>query len=160
MAIEQLPELYQTSDGRKYSSRKQAERHEAKITAKSKYEDARREYARTLSESQKTADGYLFDMSALGGYYYVTPGWFNMPDIRPVSFYYWNCDLNDQDETVIVDRDNGKGTRTEYKISELYWRRKNAEKALIVAWEKKIVELQEQLEEMRGKYRTNPATQE
>lgn len=152
MTVQQLPELYQTSDGKKYSSLKQTERHEAKIAAKSKYEDARREYARTLSESQLTADRYLFDMSVLDEYYYVTPGWFSMPDIRKVSFYYWNCDLNDQDETVIVDRDNGKGTRTDYKISELYWRRENAEKALIVAWEKKLIELQGQLDEMREKY--------
>ncbi len=136
---------YQSSDGQEFFTEEEAHRHEVLITLKSKYLDARHDYMQALASLQTTADGSLFNFSMLTTYYYITPGYYGKPEIADVSFYLWNCDLNDSDEAVIVqvEERNGSKVRVEYRISNLYRSRKIALKKLAEerkAWLKMLVE--------------------
>lgn len=149
MTIKTLPTTYRTSDGGEFTDRKQAERHEKMMAAKRTYEQARHEYAQALAESQRTADGVMFELTIMHTYYHITPGYFTMPELKGLDFYFWNCDINENDETVIV-ADNG-GRRIEYKISSLYWDKAKAADALLLAWEERLVEIQAEFEKLKAK---------
>lgn len=149
MAIQTVPSRYKTSDGREFGNETDAQRHELLIAAKRKYEDARHEYARALAESQRTADGQPFNLSGMHDYYYITDGYFSMPEIVRVDFWYWNCDINEADETVIVVLDSQKATRREYRISSLYYWKGNARKALLIAQEGRLAQITQDVEQLR-----------
>lgn len=146
MTVQAQPVIYKTTDGREYTDKEQAERHEALTAVKTAYEDARRNYAAALAESHKTADGYQFKLTGMRDYYFVTPGWYGAPEIKKVAFYIWNCDLSDNDEAAIVDTSEGR--RIEYKISALYRQKANAKKALIRTWGGWLAGLEDEYEKM------------
>lgn len=132
MAVTKKKPTFETSDGREFDTKQEAERHEELTTARRTYVEARRQYTRALASSHKTADGEQFETGAMRTYYYVTKWVEYLPRIGEVSFYFWNCDIDDKDEGVIVqDESDGRNhRRVTYRISELYYHKKNALKAL------------------------------
>lgn len=112
----------------------------------------RREFGRALARSQVTADGFTFEFGVLRTYFYVTPGYFGKPDIESVSFFGINFNFQhyeEDDRFVILQERNG--VMQEYSISNLYYRRDNADIALLAAQEEWLREREEEIEELRSR---------
>lgn len=146
MAIKQVPTRYETSDGREYDTQQEAERHEALITAKREYEHAQKVFGQRLAETQKTADGYPFEFTLLRDYYYITPGFHEMPALVRVGFSRWKpVQLNEADELVLTSG------RLHCRIGDLYRSPRAAEEALLTAQEAWLKERTEEVEALRRK---------
>lgn len=148
--VEATPVEFKSSDGRKFETEEQAQSHEELIEAKERYEAARSAYGQILHESQKTADGYPFQFSVLADYWYVYD-FSDFPRLDKVSFYLGNCDLNDEDETIITQHhDDHRGNRhfTDYSIGDLYRYEKNAQVALLAAQKERLQELSKSVKQL------------
>lgn len=116
-----------------------AERHEKLAEAEAAYKKAMSTYAKCLFETQKTADGYPFELGFMRDYYYVVHYYdnLNVPHIVSVEFSRFNAHLDErgsEDVVVVTDLNDNK---RKYQITRLYRDRKNAEAALA----KKQIEL-------------------
>lgn len=131
--VEKVTAKFRAADGREFESESDATAHEELRGLKAAYEEARQAYARKLWETQKTADGVPFRLDTFNKYYHIAD-YFGFPSWLPVSFYIWACDLDDEDEaTVRQQPDSGREGWETYKISELYYYKGNAERALLAA---------------------------
>ena len=155
MAITTQPTQYQTSDGRAFSDKARAERHERLIVAERAYEDARREFARALWETQLTADGQPFTIN-VRTYYYITPGYFSMPTLREINFYagIWSMEMDERDRLLIIYKPDGtKETAEHYSIDKLYLSRTHAQIELADQLEAWLKEKQDEVAELIARYR-------
>lgn len=154
MAIEPIPMRYATDDGQQFATKEEALRHEALVEAEGQCQEAQWRLGRLLAETQRTADGRLFEFTTLRDYWYVSAWWGGLPVLRRVSFYIWNCRVDrdrDQDEVVIWQEESeGKDRRTqEYRIGELYVSERAAEKDLLAAQETWLAERAAEIAKLR-----------
>ena len=149
MAVKPMPQKYATSDGREFDTEKDASIHEKLMEAQSKYKDARAEYSRLLWRTKKTADGVGFDLTKWD--YWFIRSVFQFPSLDRVSFYGWNCELDDEDDDVVIYRQQtNEDTRIQrYKISELYYDSAAASAALLKVREEWLQDRKEEVEKLR-----------
>jgi hypothetical protein len=151
MAVKKVPQVYETSDGLEFESKKQAERHEALIEARELFEGARERFGERLAQTQKTADGVSFEFGICRDYWVVVPCWAGLPRLRKIWFSYMGdqrFEISEDDEITLLysEREDGHGSRTRYKISDLYYSEKEAKKALLAAQQKRLEEFTEEVE--------------
>lgn len=140
---------YKTQDGREYTNEKDALKHERLNELEEKYDNAKTNYAKALWETQNTADGKPFDLGVWKNYYYVSPGYFGKPTLREIHFYVWSMHLDEDDILNIryhEDTTNGRQW-TNYKISDLYSSKLQAEYALVDALREWLQERTEEINE-------------
>lgn len=143
---------FKTTDGREFDDQKEAQKHDELILARELYEGALRKLNQLTAETTRTADGHLFELGLWANYYYVTPGYFEMPALSEVSYIGWNWDLNERDDSVeIVTREGNDNRQREYKISSLYREKAKALAALVEAQKAWLAERQAQVEETAAK---------
>ena len=140
MAVTKAPEQFKTSDGQKFDTIEEAERHEVLITAREQYNQGRRAFNRALAMTQKTADGELFDFGIFRDYYYITPGWSGCPALQAVNFLGWNYEVEDNDDVKISKERDSDRQRISYPIKDLYRHKRKAEIALVAAQEAWLAE--------------------
>lgn len=149
MAVEQVPTQYRTSDGKQFKTAGEAERHERLITAQAKYEEAQREFRRAMAETQRTADGRLFEFGMLRDYYCIEWGAAGPPYLRTVSFYVWDCRVHEDNGHVYVTERDGKADR-EHRISSLYASEREAKRELLRLTTKWLAEETEKVAKLRA----------
>lgn len=142
MAIKKNPKTYQTDDGREFSSKANASKHEKLAAAWEAYKTARVRLGRIVAESQKTADGVAFDFSRWD-YWYVSESWGGMPSLSKVAFYVHSVEFvfredDANDELALLYSDRSDGRLTEYRIGDLYYHEHNAKVALAEAMRERI----------------------
>jgi hypothetical protein len=151
-----VPSKFKASDGREFDTKKEAERHEAVITAVKEYEDAKHRLGRCLAEREKTADGQPFDFAHWGDYFYVTPGYGGMPGLSRVSFYVWTCTFDvDGLERVTIRQHRQVGPPyqdrvEEYRIRDLYADERAARRALLKAQGEWLTERAKEVAELKA----------
>lgn len=153
MTVKTVPTKFETSDGKEFDTKEEAERHDELILARKAYKDARHTLGVILARSQKTADGVPFDFSLLRDYYYISDGWASLPALRRVSFYIWNFEFDERDVFEIKQWDErGKGEQMmiTYKINELYYSEREAKKALLDAQEAWLAEEAQKVAALRA----------
>lgn len=125
--------VFTTSDGQEFEDQTDAERHEKLIAVKGKFEEAQQEYGITLAETQKTADGFPFELTSYRYYYWIEQ-YSVTAFIKEVYFYPrdFAVDFHEYLETDLVwviDRAaDGQGKR--YRIDQLYLKPENAKREL------------------------------
>lgn len=151
MAVSETEPKFKTSDGREFTNKKDAERHEALVEASRAYENARRFFGKALAETQRTADDKPFDFSMLTDYWFVWEGWGD-PRLAKVDFYIWNCSFDlEREQFEIHQVDPHTKAMRGYRVSELYRYRENAERALVAAQERWIADKIEALAALKVK---------
>lgn len=151
MAVKQETK-FKSSDGREFESEVEAQRHDELIIAREEYNRALARMNQLIVKTTHTADGYLCELGIFRDYWYVTPGWHGVPDIRKVPYLGWNWHLNyHNDEVVIVHRESGRDRTDEYAINTLYREKKNALAALVEAQKAWLQERQQEIEETAAK---------
>lgn len=143
---------FKTSDGREFDDEKEAERHDELILIREEYKSVLRRMNTLIAETTRTADGKLFEFGLWKTYYYVTEGFFQMPQLTEVPYLGWNWHLNERDDAVeiILYEGNDKRTR-EFKINNLYAGKHNALIALVAAQRAWLREREEQIAEVAKK---------
>lgn len=146
---------WEASDGRTFDNEEEAERYEALIEIRDTYKRARKDYARTLAKTFKTADGQPFNFSQWS-YYWVTPWHYHMPRVQKVEIWKPDFDIpeNHPEEGTFICGFNGANGKRETRpinISELYASQSAASSACLVAARERLVELQENLKEWERK---------
>jgi hypothetical protein len=143
---------FKTTDGREFVNEKEAKKHDELIVAREQYETALRKMNRLIAETTRTADGHLFELGLWASYYYVTPGFFSMPQLAEVSYLGWNWDLNEHNDSVeIITREGNDNRQREYKIKDLYREKSKALTALVEAQKAWLAERQSQIDETAAK---------
>ncbi len=87
MAVTEQPKTYKTSDGREFKDEAKALDHEALVSAKSAYDDAREAWRDFLFGRFRTADGKPLKMSVLTDFYYVQPSYYKLSRIERINFW-------------------------------------------------------------------------
>jgi hypothetical protein len=153
MGVREIPQTFRTSDGREFTDKGEAERHEALVEAKREYDTARAVLGRRLAETQKTADGRPFEFGVFGDYYFVTEGWSGMPELLTVSFFGNNFSIDEHRiaEVVILQRAQGRDRDSEYRIADLYRGKAAAERALLEAQEAWLAKKTAEVAELRSR---------
>lgn len=123
---------FRTNDGKTFTDKADAERHEKLVEAEAEYKRAMSTYARRLFETQKTADGHPFELGLTRNYYYVAHYYDNLsvPRLVSVSFSHLDARLDEKgrDDVIVITGTND--SKMKYQITSLYRDRVNAEKAL------------------------------
>lgn len=137
MSVQEVPTTFKTSDGRKFTNKVDAEKHQIIIESVAEFQKAADKLGRAVAESLRTADGELFSFTRLRDYFYISKGWYGMPEMLRVSFYIWNCHFDSYDgakdlkDFSIYEEKEGKTHN--YKIAELYSEERKAQLALLDA---------------------------
>jgi len=154
MAKQTKPE-WVAADGTKWLSEEEAERHDRLIEASRQYEHARKEYERRLWETQRTADGQLFELSGWHRYWVIRSSW-DLPDVFPVSLYAHDCHLDEKDVLSLTEYKNEHGQLhvTTYRINEIYADERRAKEALLIAQKSRLAEYAEQVKKLEESLRT------
>ena len=147
MAVKEVPTKYTTTDGREFNSKDEAERHDALITARDAYEFARHRFAECLARTQRTSDGHLFDFNGIRTYYYVSYNFWGMPALSEVPYMGRFWDFDDRDGFVFNYKDGDRWR--EYAIRDMYADKREAEKAVLEAQERRLQDYSEQVAEER-----------
>jgi hypothetical protein len=154
MAIEPVPAQFRTSDGMKWDTRREAERHEALIEAQREYEAARRNYGARLAEDQRTADGEPFTFG-WHEYWWLHPGHsLTPPGLRKVTFSEYGLGFTLDEDRLCIYSEHG-GDRRQYRIGELYWHQYEAKLALLTALTAWLAERQTELKMLRAELGEN-----
>lgn len=137
MSVQEVPTAFKTSDGRKFTNKADAEKHQIIIESVAEFQKAADKLGRAVAESLRTADGQLFTFSRLTDYFYISKGWYGMPEITRVSFYIWNCHFDSYDGAKDLKDfsiyESKEGKIYNYKISELYCDHRKAQLASLDA---------------------------
>jgi len=143
---------FTADDGKRFDNAEDAKRHEALASAKDEYETSKKAYAKLLWNSQKTADGIQFNLTCSGEYFFLREG-ISIPSIHRVSFFGWNCTLNEDDETVIIQEEtrHAETRHHTYKISELYKMEKSAQLAKVEALKRYISWAEDDIKDTKAK---------
>jgi hypothetical protein len=152
MAVKESPRTFRASDGREFSSKRDAERYEMLLQAKRVHDNAKAVLCRALAETQKTADGVPFEFGVFKDYYYIME-WDGFPHLRQVDFVCMHgADdfVLHADGTISLVDTRAEGRRREHRISELYCARQAALKALIDVREKRLAELAADTKKMKA----------
>lgn len=146
MAIQEInePTKFQTSDGRTYEDSEQAKRHEEFIEAKNEFEMARNRFHRKLAKEFVTADGYPITTDIWAKFYRIRD--WDRPEIETIEPWWGKVEVDDHnyfdtekpEVRFYIKLDNHRGNDVhlalrKYSPSELYYRRENAEKAMVAA---------------------------
>lgn len=151
MAVKQEVK-FKSSDGREFDDEKEAQRHDELIVAREAYEHALSKMNGLIVKTTRTADGHLCELGIFIDYWYVSPGWHGVPDLRKVPYLGWNWHLNyHNDEIVIVHRESGRERTDEYAIKDLYRSKKRALAALAEAQQAWLKEREAEIEETARK---------
>jgi hypothetical protein len=160
MAVKEKKPTFVASDGAKFATKIEAERHEALTKAKRDFEQAKKRLNAALVESQKTADGQLFDVGRWADYWFVSEFGNEGPQLVRVPFGYgvefalsdYRYKPGSQLELIVIDgRHSSSGARfIHYKVSELYADEKNARLALATVVDKFIQRKREEVKKLRG----------
>lgn len=143
--MKKVEACYRTSDGQDFTDKKQAEKHEELLQAYQRYDDARKNLNRKTVQQRTTADGVLIDLSPSRTFYHIEYGR-GLPAISEMP--YLGDDFHLCGDIIYLRGYIGEKVRT-FNISRLYAVKKNAEKAWIVESEKKIKELQWDIEQVK-----------
>lgn len=145
MAIKEQ-RTFKASDGKEFDSKTEAQKHDDLAVAREEYKNALRKLNTLIAETTRTADGHLFDLGMWSTYYYITPGYFDMPQLKEVPYLSWNWDLNEYDDAVeIITREGNDQRRFEYKINALYREKRKALAALVETQKAWLAERREQI---------------
>lgn len=151
MAVRPVPAKFAAEDGEEFDTVEEAALHDQLITARREYDEARQKWSRAVAVTQKTADGELFDFGSIfRSYYFVTEGYFSMPEVKEVSFLGWNFENGNNDD-VIITRFTDDRRIESFAIKDLYTDKRKAEEACLEAQEAKIAELIVNVREYREK---------
>lgn len=143
---------FTSSDGREFDNEVEAQRHDELIVAREEYNNALAKMNSLIVKTTRTADGYLCELGIFKDYWYISPGWHGLPDIRKVPYLGWNWHLSHHnDQVVIVHRESGRDRTDEYAIADLYADKKNALAALVEAQKQWLTERQEEVAETAKK---------
>lgn len=145
--VTEVPQQFQTSDGRKFTEKDAAERHQRLVDALAAHEKAHDALGHAIAQSQRTADGEPFRFGR--GYHRIQSRYGQLSRLDEVRFYYdvrFGISERRDDVELHVDKYEGGGAyrRITYRVSELYADRHAAEAALI---EEQAKELRWVLEE-------------
>jgi hypothetical protein len=157
MPVTAKPVTYETSDGREFEDKDEADRHEELITARREYDEARQKFNQALVKTQKTADDEPFDFGLFRTYFVITDSWAQIPSLKRVNFLGWNFEVAEHEDQVEIIQNEGDFTnerRYGYPINRLYVSEKRAKIALGNALESWLEEqrrtVMEAKKELRG----------
>lgn len=143
---------YATTDGKRFTSAEDAEKHETLTQAENAFNDAAAAFEKALFHYYKTADGKPF--SFLDDYYYIVDEWFS-PHIERISFYPRDVRIEIDDHRSPIIRNNRAWNNEEkprsYSIKHLYASEKEANKKLLQLKQNKIVQMQNEVFELEKK---------
>ncbi len=145
MAVSEQSVKYRASDGETFNSKAEAERHDALIVARDKYEEAEKAFGILLAETTKTADGCVFEFGWFT-YYRIIDGYY-WPQLEEVRLCLPRIAVNAGEVTII---NTINGNYRDYRVSDLYKSKKFAEKALASLQEDRIADYQRQVDEMKA----------
>jgi len=144
MPVKELTEKYQCSDGRRFTNKPDAARHEKLIKAKEDYDMALRAYNIALVQSRNTADGKPFELGVWKTYYYVRQSAYGMPHLFEVPYLGYNFDVcTENDEVKIIVHEGER--RISFRISEVYADKTEAERALLADQKEALKHYQEEM---------------
>ena len=132
--IEEQPIKFIASDGHEFLTQQATEQYETIITARDEYKRAKARYGELLAQSQKTADGYRFDMGICRRYYYPLAPFGQRPCIQQIQslWHNWTFDIDSyEDDGAVIIRKYENGHEYRHSIHELYAKWVNAERALV-----------------------------
>lgn len=139
MSVIERPVVFETSDGKEFDTKEKATRHQAVLDARKVYEDGCRDLRIAVLADQTTADGKPLDLSER--HWYLSE-WAGDPMLIDVQMYrWWERELVMDDDGVPCIKAMVHGQSYEFKPSDLYAERANAEKAMAAAIEKRIKRL-------------------
>lgn len=149
--IKTVPVKFKASDGMEFESAVEAERHDGLVLAREAYVEACRLLNRRLAETQRTADGQMFDFGLSRDYWYLAPGWQTMPRMYAISFSGWSCSVEVRSDggVAIISEDETR-SRTAYRIVDLYRNKRKAEEALVAAKEEWLAVRSQEVAEYRA----------
>jgi len=102
--MHESPKTYVADDGTEFAEKADAERHDALTEAERNLENAQESFCRALMQSQRTADGFLFEFR-VWSYYRVVDTWGSMPSVQRVS-------LGLHTRNIVIDSEN----RLEFRL--------------------------------------------
>jgi len=154
MAVKKTKPKFETTDGREFEDQRLAKRHEELTQAKYAFESSRKAFGVALARTQLTADGKQFSFG-WRDYFYIADCWSGLPSILAIQVYEYAFDFTDQDdELVLLVTDHRIEKQQRYKIGDLYVDKREAEKALAVAEDKRMKSYAEQIRERREQAKT------
>jgi hypothetical protein len=146
MAVTENKAIY-SARGRDFEDKKEAEAWDNLANAHEDYTQALYVLSRRVAETQRTADGFLFDLSRWS--YYVISYWHGMPNLCKVDFYRdFRLDYASGDVEVGHNRN---GDMVWFRVRDLYREKDNAERSVLVERDKWIAEEQATSDEMRAR---------
>jgi hypothetical protein len=158
--IKEVPSCFQTSDGGEFPDRNEAAQHQEFLDTVSAYEEARKRLSLVVAQSQRTADGEIFEFGVFRDYLRIVPGWSGRPTLATVHFNYHAWAERDLDHkgrggerVQIVVYSENKRTLEHYPIDELYAGQKAANRALLKAVEEWMKDQTEALENLKSSIR-------
>lgn len=149
MAVTETPVMYQSSDGQEFDNQAVAEKHEQFLTARKEYERAQAVYGKLIAESQTTMDGEPFKYNMWHDYWRIVRIWGHIPQIEKIDFHMPNYSVDGFDR-VSIHNGYASGGRGPYLVGELYFHKKNAQAALLVAIDEYIADVQAQADKLRN----------
>lgn len=146
MAVSVKKETF-VAHGKEFDTKAEAERYDKLQKARQEYEDAGYKLQSLLAETQRTADGQVFEFGIFRDYYAVTR-FCGFPTLQRLTFMCRNWEVQ-EDEFGVNIRDGGRQDNRFYPIGDLYADERNAQKALAHAQFKELAELTEQTNKLR-----------
>lgn len=126
---------YKAVDGKKFKTAAEADRHDAILAAKDKYDTARRELANLLLANERTADGQAVDIAKRTLYCVMNKHY--APMVQECKFYWnaWDWGIGDDDRVQLHFRmtDRDKERWVTVKFDDLYADQDKARMAVIEA---------------------------
>lgn len=147
MAVKEIKPMY-SARGREFEDRKEAEAWDALAKAHEDYTQALKTLSRRVAETQRTADGALFDFSRWS--YYAIVYWHGMPNLCKVDFWGNDFRLDYGSGDVELGQDRN-GTMIWFRVRELYRNEANAERAVLALRDEWIAGEQARSDEMRAR---------
>lgn len=155
MGVKEKKTVYETSDGREFTTKEQAEKYEALLTAKRKFDSASEELAKLLLGSQKTKDGEPFQFRVWRSYWVLRNYCGQRPYVEEVRPHFHEIYLDEDCEASFCMKISGYDDRRvhnhervlkTYRVSELYASEPKATRALIEALREYQTDIGSQIE--------------
>jgi hypothetical protein len=139
-----MPEIkekttFTACDGREFKTREEAEQYEIMKHATEQFQEAVRDYNRTLAKTLKTADGYPFE---LGGAFYIVWEHAYTEGIRHEYLYARDArvsyDGRREPTILFIGRSGGDDKVTEFELANIYAQERNAMLRLLEIRKKRL----------------------
>ena len=151
--VKKVEPTYQTRDGQTFSSKDEAEQHEAILDLVDAKDKADRNLVEALGEHLKTADGQPLQFDRYSPFYYLVKPYYEMPRIETVSL--WLRDLHLPMDGYIyfyTTNHSNESVRKAYAIKRLYSSERAANLALVDALKEYKEFAQQKINDIIEKY--------